>query len=271
MEQMHIEKSEGMNSSNPQKGQLLFECRDIAKTFSAVKALKKANIQLRAGEIHALVGGNGSGKSTLVNIMSGIFQQTDGELIIQGQRITLKNPIDAQNHGIGTVMQNLFLVDTFNAVDNLFLGREVFYNFPFVRLVNKKAMKKEARSRIDELGIDIPRMDIPVLRFSGGQRQAIACARALMGKSNILLMDEPTAALGVKETAEVFRLVENTRDKMAAVMIISHNMEEVFDLADYITVMRHGYTVATLKRSETTKEEIVGLITGAIDPLGIEA
>lgn len=254
----------------PKRGDTLLEAQHISKSFYGVQALADANIELRAGEVHALVGGNASGKSTLVKILYGEYHQTSGDIYLFGEPVWFKSPAEARKRGIGTVMQTLAVFDTLNAVDNLFSGQEICYRGSFGQILNKKKMRTEAEREFDRLGITIPSLKNHIRAFSGGQRQSIAFARALMGGSKILLLDEPTAALGVKETANVMELIKRCREDNAAIMIISHSMEDVLDIADRITVIRHGVTIATFNRASLTRGDIIGLITGDIDPSEIQ-
>ena len=253
-----------INKDDIKMGDVLLEAVHISKSFGGVKALVDANIQLRAGEVHALVGGNGSGKTTLVNIFCGIFQQEGGEILVYGKPHHFKSPIDARKAGVGSVMQNLYLVEKFDAVHNLYLGQEI-KKAGF--LMNRKAMREGARKEFDRLGISMPDLRSWVVNFSGGQRQSIAFAKALLGDTRILLLDEPTAALGVKETANVMELIRSCRDKGVAILIISHSMEDVFEISDRITIIRHGNTVACKPMNEINRDTVVDLITGKLERL----
>lgn len=261
-------------SNNMQQGQAdkvpLFELKNICKNFNGVQALKGANLVLRSREIHALVGGNGAGKSTMVNVLAGNHQPDIGVILHNGEKVQIPNPKSARAMGIATIYQNLSLVDKLDVTSNLFLGQEIMAKgllgkFGFL---SKKAMKMKAREEFQRLGLNIPDVNSKVDRMSGGQRQAIACARVLSGDNpKLLIMDEPTAALGVKETEEIYQLMFRCRDAGAGVLLISHNMEDVFRVADRITVLRLGKTVAQVNKSEVTSTQVVGLITGAIERL----
>ena len=248
----------------------LFELRNVLKNFNGVKALQAGDLVLRRGEIHALVGGNGAGKSTMVNILSGNIQPEAGDIFCEGEKIRLTSSKVARQMGIATIYQNLSLVDKLNVTDNLFLGQEIMAPGVMGKLgfLNKKEMKRRAKEEFERLGINIPNINSKVDLMSGGQRQAIACARVLSGENpRLLIMDEPTAALGVKETKEIYQLMFRSRDTGAGVLLISHNMEDVFRVADCITVLRLGKTVAQVRREDVTSTQIVGLITGAIEHL----
>jgi simple sugar transport system ATP-binding protein len=245
------------------------EMRGIKKSFGAVQAVEHADLELYRGEIHALVGGNGSGKSTLISLLSGANRPDAGEIFIDGEKIQIRKPRLAMELGIQTIYQDLCLVNTLSVTANLFLGRELFKPPPFswLGILDLKQMRSRAVQEFRRLGVNIPSVDAFVGRMSGGQRQAIACARAMMGVApKVLILDEPTAALGVRESKEVYRLMEACRDEGTAVLFISHDMVEVMEVSDKITVMRLGNTIAQLNTSETSGTEIVGLITGATEP-----
>ena len=251
-------------------GTPLLELRQLGKNFSGVQALKDGNLKLYPGEIHALVGGNGAGKSTIVNILSGNYRPEVGQIFLNGREITIDSPKRARELGIATIYQNLSLVDTLDVTSNLFLGQERRLPGPLgmIGFLNHREMQNEAVREFKRLGINIPNVKSKVARMSGGQRQAIACARVLCSKNPMLLiMDEPTAALGVRETAEIYDLMFRCRDDGASVLLISHNMEDVFKVSERITVLRLGETVAQVRKEEVDSTQIVGLITGAIERL----
>lgn len=244
----------------------------LSKSFGAVDALIDASLSLCAGEIHALVGGNGAGKSTLVNILAGNFRADSGRILLDGEPVRFSNPRAARAKGIATVYQNLALVDALDVPANVFLGREILLSPPlgWLGFLNNRKMRASARAELDRLQVPIPDIDQRVIRMSGGQRQCIACIRALMGGARVLMMDEPTAALGVKETAQVQDLMRKCRDEGAAILLISHNMEDVFALADRITVMRLGKTLVTADKERISPETVVGLITGAVSAASLD-
>ncbi len=244
----------------------LIDVRDVSKAFGHVQALDGVDLEVRAGEVLALVGDNGAGKSTLVKILSGVEQPDAGEILIGGAAATLNTPADAQRYGIATVYQDLALVDPRSVAANIYLGREprrlgILIDYP--------RMHAEARDVLKLLRITIPSVTARVRELSGGQRQAVAIARALARNSALLILDEPTAALGVEQTANVTHLIADLRAHGKSVVIISHNLEHVFEVADRITVLRHGRRVRSLERRDTSREEIVGLITGAIRGLAL--
>lgn len=237
--------------------------RDISKRFGGVHALEGVNFELQPDEVVAIVGDNGAGKSTMVKIMSGVYRPDTGHILLSGQATTIDNPVHARALGIETVFQDLALVESRDVVSNLFLGRELCSG-RFGRLDTRR-MQREARTILDRLNISIPDLAAPVSALSGGQRQAVAVCRAVNWGSKIVIMDEPTAALGVKESRKVLDLIRRMKEVGTSVVIIVHNMEHVFDVAERIVVMRAGTAVASLRTIDTTREQVVGLITGAIE------
>ena len=238
----------------------------MAKHFGRVVALREANFELRDGEVHAIVGDNGAGKSTLIKIISGVFQPDAGELALDGNAVTIGSPRDARALGIETVYQDLALADHLDASANLFLGREELLPPPlsWLGFLDKKAMKRRAEEEMRHLKIGMKSVEQPVLSLSGGQRQAVAVARAIAWGTRIVIMDEPTAALGVRESGMVLELIKEVRSHGIAVIMISHNLPEVFAVADRITTLRLGRTISTLNREETSLEAIVAMMTGAV-------
>jgi ABC-type sugar transport system ATPase subunit len=241
----------------------LLALQDIAKRFGGVQALHDVNFALYPDEVVAIVGDNGAGKSTMVKIVSGVHRPDTGEILLGGQPATINNPMHARALGIETVFQDLALVESRDVVSNLFLGRELCSG-TFGRL-DKRRMHSEARVILDRLNISIPDLGAPVSELSGGQRQAVAVCRAVNWGSKIVIMDEPTAALGVKESRKVLDLIHRMKHLGTSVVVIVHNMEHVFDVADRIVVMRGGSAVASLRTTATSREQVVGLITGAIE------
>jgi D-xylose transport system ATP-binding protein len=232
----------------------------LTKRYGHVVALDNASISLYEGEVVALVGDNGAGKSTLVSILSGVNLPDSGVLLIDDQEVRLDNPRKAQASGVATVFQTLALVDRRDVAANLFLGREPRR---YGIVVDRKRMQRDASRVISELGVGLPSVRAPVADLSGGQRQAVAVARAVLQGGRIMLFDEPTAALGVREGGQVLDLIRTLRVQRHAVLLVSHNIVSVFDVSDRIVVMRHGRVVATLRTSETTHDEIVSMIVGA--------
>jgi D-xylose transport system ATP-binding protein len=212
-------------------------------------------------EVVALVGDNGAGKSTLVKTISGVNQPDDGQIIWQGGGVTIKGPHDAQKLGIATVYQDLALADNLDVVGNLFLGNEI----RSAGILDEITMEGRSRELLQTLSIRIPSVRIPVASLSGGQRQTVAIARSLIGEPRVVLLDEPTAALGVEQTAQVLDLVERLRDRGLGVILISHNMEDVMAVADTVAVLRLGRNNGVFERRRTNQEEIISAITGATD------
>ncbi|MFG1620372.1 ATP-binding cassette domain-containing protein [Kribbella sp. NPDC049227] len=228
----------------------------VGKLFGHVRALQDVSFDLHAGEVLAVVGDNGAGKSTLIKILSGVYDLTEGQLRVRDQPVAFGKPADAAAAGIATVYQDLALVDTRDVAQNLFLGRE-FRRGPFV---DRRRIYREAERILAGLTIQLPSVRVPVYLLSGGQRQAVAIARVLTGGAGIVIMDEPTAALGVQESERVLRLVRDLRDAGKAVILISHNLQQVWQTADRILVMHLGRVAGIRRRADSTVEEIVKLI-----------
>lgn len=234
--------------------------RGVSKRFGAVNALTDIDLDVRAGEVVALVGDNGAGKSTLVKILAGVHRPDDGTIEFAGQRVQLDSPTAALNRGIATVFQDLALCDNLDVVQNLFLGRELRK----FRL-NNVQMEVKAWDLLRQLSAKIPSVRIAVASLSGGQRQTVAIARSLLGEPKIIILDEPTAALGVAQTAEVLNLVERLKQRGLGVIIVTHNMEDARAVADRIVVLRLGANNGDFKTENTTTEMIIAAITGADD------
>jgi simple sugar transport system ATP-binding protein len=244
----------------------LLEARNIQKHFGRVVALRNGNFALRANEVHAVVGDNGAGKTTLIKVISGVVHADEGQIRIDGRPVTITTPREARELGIETVYQDLALADHLDASANLFLGREELLGRPlsWFGFLDKKTMRLRTEEAMQRLKIGIQSVDQPVLSLSGGQRQAVAVARAIAWGTRIVIMDEPTAALGVRESRMVLELIKEVRSQGVAVIMISHNLPEVFAVADRITVLRLGRTIVTLNTAETTLESVVGMMTGAV-------
>ena len=218
------------------------------------------------GEILALVGDNGAGKSTLIKILSGALQPDTGEIRIDGEPVRFRTPMNAREHGIETVFQELAIVPILDVAENLFLGREVHFGGPLGRifpLIDKRAMRRQARENLRSLNINIPSVRQRVDTLSGGQRQAVAVARAPAFGRRVVIMDEPTAALGVRETAAVMDVIRRINQQGLAIILISHNLPQVLELSDRIMVLRAGRRVGCVKTAETNVEQVVRMITGA--------
>ncbi|MFE6738325.1 ATP-binding cassette domain-containing protein [Streptomyces tubercidicus] len=234
--------------------------RGISKRFGAVQALTDVTLEIHPGEVVALVGDNGAGKSTLVKTISGVHPVDDGAIEWQGETVRINKPHDAQELGVATVYQDLALCDNLDVVANLFLGNET----RTAGVLDEIAMEKRAQELLDTLSIRIPSVRIPVAALSGGQRQVVAIARALIGDPKVVILDEPTAALGVEQTAQVLDLVERLRERGLGVILISHNMADVQAVADRVAVLRLGRNNGVFDVG-TSHEEIIAAITGASD------
>jgi simple sugar transport system ATP-binding protein len=244
---------------------VLLETRSVRKHFAGVEALRNGNFQLQKQEIHALVGDNGAGKSTLIKIICGALQPDAGEILIDGDPVALPNPKAAQEHGIATVFQDLALINHLDAGANIFLGRELRKPPPlsWFGVLDKKAMRRRAIEDIHRLRVNIKSVDQLVMGMSGGQRQAVAVARAAAFGTRVVVMDEPTAALGVRETQAVLDLIKAIKAQDISIILVSHALPEVLEVADRITVLRLGATVRTVVKADTDLPEIVGMMTGA--------
>jgi D-xylose transport system ATP-binding protein len=235
----------------------LVEMRDIAVSFGGVQAVDRASIDLYASEVTALVGHNGAGKSTLVKILSGAYRRDAGTILIRGEEAEIDNPRDAKAYGIETIYQSLGLADNLDTAANLFLGREL--RTPWGTL-DDIAMEAEARKVMGRLNPHFERFKDPVKALSGGQRQSVAIARAILFDARILVMDEPTAALGPQETAQVAELVRQLKAAGIGIFLVSHDIHDVFDLADRICAMKNGRVVGTARIADVTKDEVLGMI-----------
>lgn len=240
-------------------GEMVLSLRGISKSFGAVSALTNIDLDVHAGEVVALVGDNGAGKSTLVKILAGVHQPTAGTITFRGQTVTMTDPSAALNLGIATVFQDLALCENLDVVANIFLGRELK-----PMQLDETAMEVRSWTLLNELSARIPSVRIPIASLSGGQRQTVAIARSLLLEPKLILLDEPTAALGVAQTAEVLNLIERVRDRGLGVIMISHNMEDVRAVADRIVVLRLGRNNGVFF-PDATNQELVGAITGAVD------
>lgn len=247
------------------KSQAILSVKNLGKRFGAVQALNGVNLEVSSGEVLALVGDNGAGKSTTIKMISGVDQPDEGEISIEGKAVKLSGPDVAESLGIQTVYQDLALCDNLDIVSNLFLGRELKRTLipGLLSVVDKEEMEKRAVPVLDSLGINLPPLTTAVASLSGGQRQTVAVARAVLWGSKLVLLDEPTAALGVAQTKSVLELIRKLADKGIAVLVISHNLTDVFQVADRITVLRLGETIANFKKDNVTSEEVVAAITGA--------
>jgi len=242
--------------------QPILQAKGISKAFGHVQALDNVDFELYEAEVVALIGDNGAGKSTLVKILSGIYHKDTGQIFFEGQPVEIRGPRDAERlAGISTVYQDLALVDVRDVGSNIFLNMEPT-NLGF--FINFRKLYADAKRVIDQLHIDMPSVRVNVEELSGGQRQGVAISRALARGRRIFIMDEPTAALGVEQQHKVNELIANLKREGKTVLVISHNLEHVFTVADRLVVLRRGKRVGTRIKSQTTKEEVVGLITGAV-------
>jgi simple sugar transport system ATP-binding protein len=239
------------------------ELRKVSKNFGAIKALTEVDLSLEPGEVLGLMGDNGAGKSTLVKVIAGNFPPSSGEIALAGKPVHFHKPVEAREKGIEVVYQDLALCDNLTAAANVFLGREIARPIGPFRILNYRAMYERAGNLFRELKSETRPRDL-VRRMSGGQRQAVAIARTRLSDARIVLMDEPTAAISVRQVVEVLDLIRRLRDHGIAIVLISHRMPDVFAVADRVFVLRRGRRVAEKAIAETSPEEITGLITGAI-------
>lgn len=253
-----------MSSSTAESTQAVLEVANLSLAFGSVQALRDVSLSIRDGEITALVGDNGAGKSTLVRCIAGIHQPDEGTITFDGAPVSFSSPDQARQAGIETVHQDLALVEDLTVWQNLFLNREITAWRGPLRLLAKGKMRREAEEMVARLAVNVPSVTSTVRRLSGGQRQAVAICRSAGFSSRLVIMDEPTAALGVQETERVQELILRLRDDGHPVLMISHNFEQVVRLADHVWIMRSGRCVAGRRISETDPQEIVGLVTGAI-------
>ena len=235
----------------------LVEMRDVSIAFGGIKAVDHASIDLYPGEVVGLLGHNGAGKSTLIKVLSGAYQRDSGEISINGTEVDISNPRDAKALGIETIYQTLALADNVDAAANLYLGRELRTRWG---TLDDIAMEAECRKVMGRLNPNFRRFKEPVKSLSGGQRQSVAIARAIHFNARILIMDEPTAALGPQETAQVGELIMQLKAQGIGIFLISHDIHDVFDLADRVTVMKNGRVVGTAKVGDVTKDEVLGMI-----------
>ena len=254
--------------------QFVMQARGLVKRYGQVTALDGADFELRAGEILAVIGDNGAGKSSLIKALSGATVPDEGEILLDGQPVHFRTPLDARRAGIETVYQDLAVAPAMSISENLFLGREVRrpgFLGNVLRMLDKKAMLAESIARMQDLKVGIRSMTQPVETLSGGQRQCVAVARSAAFARHVVIMDEPTAALGVKEGNMVLELIRRVRDKGLPVVLISHNMPHVFEVADRIHVARLGKRAAVLNPKKISMSDTVAVMTGAMKPEDIPA
>lgn len=238
--------------------------KGISKSFGGLRALMNVDLTLHSGEILAIVGDNGAGKSTLIKVLTGVHQADKGEIQIDGQTLSIKTCRDSISAGIAAVYQNLGLVDTLAAPANVFLGNEPIKHILGMPFIDNKAMRELTIAILrDRVGVELPDIDEPTRNFSGGQRQAVAIARAVNGADvKMLVMDEPTAALGPEETRNTLKLINGIRDRGTPIILISHNLDHVFQVADRVQVMRGGKSVGVVDVKSTTQRDVLGMIVG---------
>jgi simple sugar transport system ATP-binding protein len=241
----------------------LLEVRNLSKHFGAIRALDDFSMQIRAGEVVALAGDNGAGKTTMIKTISGVFRPTSGEVRLRGEPVDFATPQEAREKGIETIYQDLALADNLSIGANIFLGREPMTKlFGFLPVLDRKTMAKAARETMALLDFHVSRLDAPVSNFSGGQRQAVAIGRAVHWNAQILIMDEPTAALGVPEQRKVIQLIHQLKAQGRGIIFISHNLQDIFAVSDRIIVMRRGVMAGERRIAETTHDEVVKLMIG---------
>ena len=242
----------------------VLELKGVSKSFGPVQALSDVDFEVHSGEVVALVGDNGAGKSTLVKTIAGIHEPDGGTISFEGDVVHISSPGDAVNLGIATVYQDLALCDNLDVVENLFLGREERSGGPSVIApLDEVGMEKQTGELLENLAVTITDVRAEVGTMSGGQRQQVAIARSLLGEPKLVMLDEPTAALGVRQTAQVLALVKRLRERGYGVVVISHNLADVFEVADRIYVLRLGREAGDFKAGEANQEQVVAAITGA--------
>ena len=260
-------ESRAMSVSQP-----VLEIQQLTKHYGGVKALTDAQFRLMPGEHAAIVGDNGAGKSTFVRLITGAEQPNTGAILLEGKKVNFESPLDAREQGIETVYQTLALAEDLDVPANIFLGREITrLNLGPLSILNHKAMREKSAAMLATTGVKIQDMSESLRGMSGGQRQCVAIARAAGFAKKLIILDEPTAALGVQETARVEEIIKGLKQQGIPLIIISHNLRQVFDLVDRIWVFRQGRIICSCLTRETSPEQIVGLITGAIDPASLPA
>ena len=251
---------------------VILEMIGISKTFGAVTALVDVTIRLRKGEVLALVGDNGAGKSTLIKILSGFHHPDSGRIVYQGREVHFRSPRDARAQGIETVYQDLALIKDLSVYHNMFVGREYHKRILGLKLLDNKKMRDLARTYLDTLGIDVPSVDSLVELLSGGQRQSVAVARSIYSSPTILVLDEPLAALGVREGAHVLGLIQNLRrQRDVSIILIVHNYNQVFEVCDRINFLHSGEVVLDASTSETSEEELIRIVKSGLGRQAIAA
>ena len=251
--------------STETSGTPLVQITDLSIAFGGIKAVDKAPVDLHPGEVVAILGHNGAGKSTLIKVLSGAYKRDEGQIFVNGEEADINNPRDAKKYGIETIYQTLAVADNVDAAANLYLGREILTNYG---TLDDAAMESEARKVMGRLNPNFQRFKEPVSKLSGGQRQSVAIARAILFNARILIMDEPTAALGPQETDQVSDLIQQLKQEGIGIFLISHDIHDVFDLADRVAVMKNGQMVGYAKTEDVTKDEVLGMIIMGKCPAG---
>ena len=240
----------------------LIEMNNISLRFGGNQALSDVSINLYPGEVVGLLGHNGAGKSTLIKVLAGAYKADSGQIKVDGKEVQINTPQDSQRQGIETIFQTLALADNLDAVANIFLGREKRKGFQ----LDEDTMEVEARKVLDRLRVKIPSLRVPVSNMSGGQRQTVAIGRAVYFKARVLIMDEPTAALGPEETQKVSELIQALKAEGVGIFLISHDLHDVFDLADRVTVMKNGRVVGSARTDQVSQDDVLGMIIGGVVP-----
>jgi simple sugar transport system ATP-binding protein len=251
-----------MSSNQGNGGPPLVEAREIAKNFGRIEALRKVSFQLGPAQVLALLGDNGAGKSTLIKILTGLFRPDEGEILWEGERVDFHSPRDAYEKGVATVYQDLAIVDLMSIYRNVFLGREnaVMKGFGPFRFLDRKKAHVEARKAIADIGIEIRDADEAIARMSGGERQSVAIARAAYFNPKLLILDEPTSALSLRQTERVLKSVEEARNKGISIIFITHNVYHVYPIADRFVILSHGESIAEFPKGKHSRDEVAELI-----------
>ena len=247
---------------NLENSNIILEAKGVSKYFGTITALENTNLYLRSGEVLGVVGDNGAGKSTLMKILSGLYKPSEGSIFFQGNKVVFSSPRDSQNLGIEMVYQDLALAGNLPVSDNIFLGREPTKNFGFIKLLDHKKRRQLSNQHLDKLKINVKSADQKVDDLSGGQRQAVAIARATAFNAKIVIMDEPTAALAVKEVSKVLDLIKNLKSLGVGVIVISHRMDDIFTVSDRIMALFQGTNFAESQLKQTSRDEVIGWIMG---------
>src|SRR5436305_2959859 len=244
--------------------QPILQVKELYKRFGGLVAVDHVSLDIYLGEVVGLLEDNGAGKSTLIKMISGAYKPDGGQILLNGEVVSFATPLEARRRGIETIYQDLALCENLDASANIFLGRDrMRHQLGILRVLDRPYMLRESRQVLDQLDIRIPELRNPIRQLSGGQRQAVSIARAVYGNASLMVMDEPTAALGVPEQLKVLELIRTLRHRGVPVILISHNMQDVFAVADRVIVMRRGSKAGERKVSETNENEVVGLMVGA--------